>query len=445
MFVLAYALLSLWLTTVTAADLYTENTSRRAFSQPMAALDSEQDFVQFSSGRSLFEQMWVIAPSQTDDIDGLGPLYNSLSCLQCHPSNGRGRAPATADEKMRSMLVRLSIPGDNPFYAEPHPVYGSQLQENAIPGVAAEGLASITYQYFSITLTGGEVVTLRQPTISLTNPGYGDFGDILTSARIGPALIGMGLIDLIDDQQIIDWQDPDDTDGDGISGRVNWVEDKLSQQQRIGRFGYKANIATLTEQITSAFQADLGITSSLFPNENCSPAQHACQQAISGGQPELSVEQVQKVVFYLQFLAIPAPRNEHDEIVREGKLIFEQTGCAACHRPQIRTQKNVQPALFANRLISPYSDFLLHDMGEGLADKRPDNGATGREWKTAPLWGIGLATNIRDDIGYLHDGRARNLLEAILWHGGEAQNSRDAVVNMQAADRHSLLQFLQSL
>ena len=201
--------------------LETTELSRRALSMPMALLDSEQKLGQFAAGRSLFNQMWVIAPSNDADIDGLGPLYNSISCLACHPGNGRGRSPDGPTEKMRSMLVRLSVPGENPFHSKPHPVYGGQLQEFAVPGVPSEGRAELHYEYSTITLSEGETAILRKPSIQLVNPGYGDFGEVLTSARIGPALVGMGLIDMIDKQEIVSWQDPNDANADGISGRVN--------------------------------------------------------------------------------------------------------------------------------------------------------------------------------------------------------------------------------
>lgn len=425
--------------------LQTHELSRRALSVPMTVLETKQQLGEFAAGRSLFNQMWVIAPSGDDDIDGLGPLYNSISCLACHAGNGRGRAPDGPNEKMRAMLVRLSIPGDNPFHSEPHPVYGGQLQELAVPGVSAEGRAEIHYQYSTLTLSEGEKVNLRKPSIQLINPGYGEFDEVLISARIGPALVGMGLIEVIDKQDILSWQDPDDENADGISGRVNWIKDEVTQTRQIGRFGYKANIVSLDRQIANAFHEDLGLTSALFPDENCSAIQHDCQNTVSGGDPELTSAQLHDVNFYLQFLAVPAPRNQDNPDVIQGRVIFEEAACNSCHRPQIRTQTNATPKAFANRLIAPYSDFLLHDMGEDLADHRPDNGATGTEWRTAPLWGIGLAENIGDKVGYLHDGRARTLLEAILWHGGEAQQSRESVISMPKADRDALLQFLKSL
>ncbi|WP_218104301.1 di-heme oxidoredictase family protein [Methylophaga muralis] len=431
---------------VYAEDLLeTTELSRRALSMPMPLLDSEQKLGQFAAGRSLFNQMWVIAPSSDEDIDGLGPLYNSISCLACHSGNGRGHAPDGPTEKMRSMLVRLSIPGENPFHSEPHLVYGGQLQEFAVPGVPAEGRAEIHYEYSTIALSEGETVTLRKPSIKLVNPGYGEFGEVLTSARIGPALVGMGLVEMIDKQEILSWQDADDANADGISGRVNWIIDDATLTRKIGRFGYKASIVSLNEQIASAFQADLGLTSALFPEENCSDVQLACQQAVSGGKPELTAEQLQAVSFYLQFLAVPAPRDQSKPEVIRGRAVFDEAGCTACHRPQIKTSSTAKPAAFANRLIAPYSDYLLHDMGEELSDHRPDSGATGAEWRTAPLWGIGLAEKVGDRVGYLHDGRATTLLEAILWHGGEGQKSRDGVINMPKADRDALLQFLKSL
>lgn len=441
---LASALLMTSTAVVTADDISSSERGRRALSVPMPAL-SEAQMEQFADGRSLFNQMWVIAPSDDDDIDGLGPLYNSLSCLACHPGNGRGHAPDGPGEPMRSMLVRLSVTGEHDASPRPHPVYGAQLQELAIPGVAPEGRAEVQYHEFELELVDGSRVSMRKPDIVLRDPGYGDFGHTLLSGRIGPALVGMGLLDAVSDAEILQWADPEDEDGNGISGRPHWVVDE-AEQRRVGRFGYKAALVTLRDQIASAFHEDLGLTSSLAPTESCTVVQTACLNAPSGGSPEIDDVQLDVVEAYMQWLAIPKPDVSADpELVERGRILFMDARCHECHRPQMRTAADAEPALLAHRLINPYSDLLLHDMGPELSDQRPDGDASGSEWRTAPLWGIGLADSVADRVGYLHDGRARTLLEAILWHGGESEASRQRFMELSSGDREALLAFLRSL
>ncbi|SFK52791.1 CxxC motif-containing protein, DUF1111 family [Methylophaga sulfidovorans] len=423
---------------------YTENRHRLALKQSMKTMTADQ-FAEFSQGRRLFEQMWVIAPSLDDDIDGLGPLYNSISCLQCHPANGRGHAPDKPEQKLDAMLVRLSQLDKKGNIITPHPVYGEQLQDKAVPSVKAEGHVSMAYRYFNVTLKDGTAVPMREPKVMLSQAAYTDFSDVLTSARIGPALIGMGFINAIPAEQIIANADPDDLNGDGISGRVNWIKDSMTGLTHIGRFGYKANVASLKAQVVNAFHGDLGITSSIHPKENCTLVQSDCLKALSGGEPELREAQLNAVTVYMQLLAIPKPLSIDNEQLLLGQQMFNKSNCLACHHAKFTTSKETKPQQLASTTISPYSDFLLHDMGEGLADGRPDQGATGREWRTTPLWAIGLSKIVNSHANYLHDGRARTLLEAILWHGGEAQASQQAVINMSSEQREALLNYLQRL
>lgn len=425
-------------------NLYTEHRGRLALKQPITTLDDEM-LAEFSKGRRLFEQMWVIAPSLDEDIDGLGPLYNSISCLQCHPSNGRGHAPNKSEQKPDAMLIRLSQLDEQGNIRTPHPIYGEQLQDKAIPGIKPEGQARIRYRYFTVKLQDGTDVSMREPKVNLTEPAYSDFSDVVTSARIGPALVGMGLIDAIPNEQIMANADPDDTDGDGISGRVNWLIDPVSGERQLGRFGHKANLATLKSQVANAFLGDLGITSSIHAKQNCTSVQIACLQAVNGGEPELTDSQLNAVTAYMQMLAIPKPLSIENDVLILGQHMFNKANCMACHHPSFTTKKDAKPHQLSDISISPYSDFLLHDMGECLADGRPDHHASGSEWRTAPLWGIGLSKVINKRATYLHDGRARTLLEAILWHGGEAAVSQQAVINMTTEQREALLIFLKSL
>jgi Di-haem oxidoreductase, putative peroxidase len=351
-----------------------------------------------------------------------------------------------AEAKTLAEQVLGGLPGVGPHGGtNPHPTYGDQLNEQGIPGVPGEGRAEVSYCDLPVRLGDGTVVTLRQPHLTLKEPGYGPFDNLLTSPRIGPSLTGLGLLEAVPEVEILAWADPWDFNGDGISGRPNFVWDAAAQRHTLGRFGLKANVPTLRQQIAGAFVGDMGITSPLFPAENCTKAQSACAAAPNGGNPELSPNQLDAITFYLQTLAVPAQHGGDLPQVCHGEALFYQVGCAACHRPQMYTAPDAKPVQLAGRLIAPYTDLLLHDLGAPLADGRPDFQASGSEWRTAPLWGIGLAETVGEQVGYLHDGRARTLLEAILWHWGEAAPSREAVRAMGAAEREALLAFLRSL
>jgi CxxC motif-containing protein (DUF1111 family) len=432
-------------------DTSVNNDGRNAFSLPSANMPLAAR-LDFSVGNSFFRNPWVIAPASTDARDGLGPLYNTNACQNCHIKDGRGHPPEFDGDIAVSMLVRLGIDATAATEAEllrnggvPEPVYGGQLQDFAVPGVAAEGQVRITYEEISIEINGEPPVSLRRPTVHIEKPGYGPLHDsALMSARIAPPMIGLGLLEAIPEETLRALADPDDRNRDGISGRLNTVWDERSNTSTIGRFGWKAGQPTLEQQNAAAFNGDLGITSTLFPADHCTAAQSDCRRQANGGEPELSDEILRAVTFYSRNLAVPARRNVTDPDVVRGMRLFAASECAACHVPDMTTGVAEDPWLSEQR-IAPYTDLLLHDMGEGLADHRPEFAATGREWRTPPLWGIGLTEAVGGSAYYLHDGRARTLLEAILWHGGEAQNSRDKVAAMSPADRAALLRFLESL
>jgi CxxC motif-containing protein (DUF1111 family) len=263
-------------------------------------------------------------------------------------------------------------------------------------------------------------------------------------------MIGLGLLEAIAPDDIVAAADADDADGDGISGRPNRVWSNDRQRVMLGRFGWKAGNATIADQSAGAFSGDVGISSPLAPDPwgECTESQTKCRAGPHGGDganPEASGESMEKVVFYSSNLAVPERRNASDSNVLRGKALFYSTSCTGCHTPKHATQSDWPLPALAGQLIWPYTDLLLHDMGEGLADGRPEGDASGREWRTAPLWGIGLTETVNGHTYFLHDGRARNLLEAILWHGGEAQAARDAVRSMRPGDRQALLDFLNSL
>ena len=430
-----------------AADEFsvtTDNATREAYGQAIPALP-EADRAQFLKGRALVRQVWVIPPSENREIAGLGPLYNRISCIACHAGNGRGFAPVSAQEPMRTMLVRLSIPGtDEHGGPKPHPVYGGQLNENGVPGVPGEGRAEVRYTEHTVKLKDGEQVMLRKPVITFIDLAYGPFPpDMLTSPRIAPPLYGLGLLQAVPEADIeaqVDAPKPK-----GIKGKINRVWDAEQQKTVLGRFGWKANQPNLRQQIAGAYVGDMGITSPLFPDENCTDAQDACKHSPSAGNPELNKAQLDASEFYHFALAAPRQRNVNDKQVQRGAVLFRQAQCSACHVPQLTTGEFVQLPALSHQIIHPYTDLLLHDMGEALADHRLDYLASGREWRTPPLWGIGLAQKVEPLVGFLHDGRARNLEEAIIWHGGEARASRDRYTRLNKVQRQDLLNFLQSL
>ncbi|MDR5172610.1 c-type cytochrome [Methylobacillus flagellatus] len=426
------------------AQVMTNVANREAYTQAVSPLSTEER-QQFLQGRSLVRQSWIISPAMDNDIAGLGPLYNRNACIACHAKNGRGFAPNAPEESMRAMLVRLSLPGKTHTGAPvPHPAYGDQLQEFGAPGVKAEGRAHLHYEETEVTLDGGEAVRLRKPILEFSGLAYGPLpANIQTSARIAPAIHGMGLLEAIADDTLLALQAMPKPGK--IKGRVNRVWSVEKQQQVIGRFGWKANVATVREQTASALAGDMGLSSHLFPHGNCAECQTGCRQAPVSGRPEIPATQLAQMEFYQLALAVPSPRRQDDPRVQRGAALFRQAQCAACHLPEIRTGEFPRLAALGNQAIAPYTDLLLHDMGPELADHRPDFAASGREWRTPPLWGIGLAKQVEPNAGFLHDGRARSILEAILWHGGEAQESRAMVQQMSPQERQWLLDFIESL
>lgn len=431
-----------------------------AFSHPSANLSFECQ-LDFRVGDGIFRKLWVSAPSSTRSSDGLGPLWNARSCQSCHLKDGRGRPPE-GDEAAVALFLRLSIPPQNAEQRRlldelrvpsiPDPVYGGQLQNFSVQGLPAEGRMGIEYRERPVELADGEVVRLREPRYSIRDPNYGTpHPDIMLSPRIAPPMIGLGLLERIDEADILARADLDDTDADGISGRPNRVWSMLHQRPMLGRFGWKAGEPTMEQQTAHAFAGDVGISSALAPDPwgDCTEAQSVCREAPHGSDPdegvEATAEMMNLVNFYARNLAVPARRAVDDPEVLAGKRLFYESGCTGCHTPKYVTGEDPAHPALSGQLIWPYTDLLLHDMGEGLADHRPEGLADGREWRTPPLWGIGLTETVNGHTYFLHDGRARNLLEAILWHGGEAEAAKQRVVAMSRAERKALLAFLESL
>nr|WP_309503969.1 di-heme oxidoredictase family protein [uncultured Roseovarius sp.] len=431
-----------------------------AFSLPSGNVAFEDELT-FKVGNGLFRKLWVSSPSSTLASDGLGPLFNARSCQRCHIKDGRGHPPEGPEDNAVSVFLRVSIPGteadaiaeiEDYIASLSEPTYGTQLQDFSLPGIPAEYRLAITYEEVAVPMSDGETASLRHPTYTATDLGYGPLHPrAMLSPRVAPQMIGLGLLEAIPAADILAGADPEDADGDGISGRANIVWSVEFGQPMLGRFGHKAGNPTIREQSASAFVGDIGISNPLFPaaSGECTDLQADCMAAPHGDGDdrgfEIDAEGLDLVTFYSRNLAVPKRREVDDPEVLRGKEVFYTTGCTACHTPSFVTHRLRNQPEQSFQLIWPYTDMLLHDMGEGLADHRPEARATGYEWRTPPLWGIGLTQQVSGHTYFLHDGRARSLLEAVLWHGGEAQAARDNVVNMPKADRAALIRFLASL
>ncbi|MDE0315906.1 MAG: c-type cytochrome [Candidatus Poribacteria bacterium] len=427
---------------LSGGDTTVFDASSHAFSTPApnlstAALEKHLD------GDVEFEAIFVTAPAVVNP--GLGPIYNNVTCINCHARDGRGRPPGV-DEKFVSMLFRLSLPnteneeaGKSPI---PVPGYGTQLNNRAIFGTPAEGTVKIEYSEQPLTTEDGTHVHLRYPNYTITDAYKSLPDNVELSPRVAPVVFGLGLLEAIPEKTILTYADETDANGDGISGKPNYVWDVVKKTYTLGRFGWKANQPNLLQQVASAYHDDMGLTTSLFLLENSFGQSQLTEKSTT---PEVSDEILDVVTFYVQTLAVPARRNVDDPQVKHGEQLFAQAQCADCHIPTLRT--GVLPGVpsVSNQTIHPYTDMLLHDMGPELADNRPDFHANGREWRTPPLWGIGLVITVNGHTNFLHDGRARDLMEAILWHGGEAEKSRQTVLEMSKTERDALIAFLESL
>ncbi|NWG38632.1 MAG: c-type cytochrome [Hydrogenophilaceae bacterium] len=429
-------------------------TGKNAFSFPAANLTDEER-TRFAIGNSFFKRNWVEAPASTKKRDGLGPHFITRSCGGCHVLDGRGAPPDVArGEQPVGLLMRLSVPGVGEHGGVvPEPTYGDQFNNFAVQQVRPEGKVLIRYQEVKGKFADGTPYTLLKPDYGFRDLGYGPMAkDVMVSPRIAPQLIGVGLLEAIPGTEILANAEKQKAMKGPIKGMPNQVWDAYSRKMMPGRYGWKANVATIAHQTAGAFNGDIGITSSLFSNEGCTPAQKDCQAAPKGNEgkaPEIDDKTFGDVVFYQATLAPPARRNIKDRQVLHGRKLFEQAQCAVCHRPHYVTGASPNPELSSkalnNQHIFPYTDLLLHDMGDGLADGRPDFAANGRQWKTPALWGIGLIKDVNGHNRLMHDGRARGVMEAILWHGGESEESRKAVLNMNRRDREALVKFVESL
>lgn len=421
-----------------------DNSGANAFAQSSPGLDSDQRRA-FVVGNNFFNDNWVTAPASTTARDGLGPMFNAQSCSSCHFKDGRAQPPSDEDPDELGLLLRLSVGTDSEGAPIPHPDYGGQLQDRAINGVPAEGTVVITHEEITGEYADGTTYTLVEPTYTITDEAFGVIAeDTMVSPRIAPPVFGVGLLEAVEESTLEELAEQQAAADDGISGRVNRVWSETLGEWAVGRFGWKANVATVADQTVGAFLGDIGITSSELADQDCTAVQLECLAAPDGGDPELTDSKSERVTFYTRTLAVPQRRDVGEQATDRGAELFDEIGCVSCHVSELETgQTDVQP--LSGQTIRPYSDLLLHDMGPGLADGRPDFLAGGSEWRTPPLWGIGLTETVNGHTRFLHDGRARDLTEAILWHGGEAERSKVAFTELAEQERSDLLTFLNSL
>jgi len=413
----------------------------------IAANADDQARAMFSFGNQVFTAEWTPSPGPQPATDGLGPIFNTKACSDCHINNGRGQSPTTSGERMDSALVRLSVPGQDPFGGpNPVPNYGDQLQDRAIEGVRPEGQVIVHWDEQSYIYGDGTQYSLRKPRLVFRNLAFGDLpAKTMSSLRVASPVIGLGLLELVPEETLLALADPDDNDRDEISGRINIVWDAQYKKVNVGRFGWKANVPSLALQNAGAARGDMGITTPLATVDNCEEIQEACKASATHNGVEMSSGYLQRLNTYVRYLAVPSQRGAQFPEVQRGQALFNDTGCSQCHVPTLVSGSDSRAKALSNQTFHPFTDLLLHDMGEGLADDRPDFLASGKEWRTPPLWGIGLTKKVSGHSFFLHDGRARNLEEAILWHGGEAETSKETFRNMKKNHRDDLIAFLGSL
>ena len=432
------------------------------YKQPVAGMTAKQ-LKMFASGEKVFTNFWMAVnnpvipltwdlslPGPSGGEWGLGPMFLATNCAACHVNAGRGRALDASGSMTVQHVLRISVPGvDEHGGPKPDPNYGTDIQmfdtiTRKDPSQrAGEGEVFIDWVTRNFVFPDGESLELRAPKVRVENLNFGPLADgIMMSLRNSQAMVGLGYLEAVSEKDILALAAKQKTEG--LNGRPNYVRDDIKKQTSLGRFGWKANQPSVRQQIAGAFHGDMGITSSLYPEQNCTAVQKDCKAAIVG-PTELRPDMWDAITFWALSLDVPAQRNKDKPEVKRGEQLFANAGCASCHVSELQTSKTAHLPQVANRKIKPYTDLLLHDMGPDLADGRPDYKAGGADWRTAPLWGIGLSKQVNASTSLLHDGRARNLQEAIVWHGGEATSARDKFVAMPKAQREDLLAFLNSL
>lgn len=405
----------------------TFDVSPRALSIASLNINHEERQI-FADGKVLFE-----AAREADaaaEFGGLGPHYDATSCAGCHAHDGRAAGPTGAGPLPVGFIAKVATDD-----AVVRAAVGTQLTRQA-DGTAPEATVSVTYEERPGRFADGTPYSLRAPryAVELTEgvlPGTTVLPDAtVLMVRVAPHLSGLGLLELVPEEEIAGRADPEDSDGDGVSGRLGRAVDLLTGQPVLGRFGWNGQQPSVEQQAAVALFDDLGLGSRYFPG--------------SGADPEVTDDELSELRVYTQALAVPGVRDLHDPEVQRGWELFHEVGCARCHAGPYTTGQGPIQGL-SHQAIHPFTDLLTHDMGDGLADRTMGGGVVPTEWRTPPLWGIGMIETVNGHSDLLHDGRARDLSEAVLWHGGEAASSTAAYREMVAADRTALIRFLESL
>lgn len=433
----------------TVAALSVSADTNEPYTTPIPGL-SQKELAFFERGKKALGAKWVVFPSLNGDW-GLGPTFIADACTGCHLRGGRGVVNPASDALLIHQLIRLSVPGTTATGApQPHPDYAGQLQvmgaqfgveTNVVP---AEGKAFIDWRDVPFEFPDGLTIVLREPVLRIEQLNFGPLGDsTMTSLRNTQALVGLGFLEAVPDEALQTLAESQK--GMGLNGRLNVVWDDIENAKAYGRFGWKANEPTIPQQIAGAFRGDLGVTSPVYGTENCPDVQKMCKQMPPGNSPELIQSDWDAITFFIRASAVPERRQPDDAAVLRGERLFDEIGCAACHVPTLTTGDYPPVPSLSNIEIHAYTDLLLHDMGEKLADGRPDFEAGPRDWRTPPLWGIGLSQGVNGSTHLLHDGRARSVLEAIVWHGGEAQASASKFAQLPRSGREDVVRFVDSL
>lgn len=440
--------------------------------QQSAANIGAADMQRWVEGRRLFHISYVDGKHSenvnenlvfTAHVNQAGPRFNEVRCLGCHTLNAR--SPAADVGTTLNKFAVLTAADSNSTSITPDPIYGFNVQQLASAGAPDYSVKIASFQTSLRTLADGEVVQLQKPVYSFAGPTPAQL-----SVRQAPQVIGMGLLEALDETTILALADPNDANGDGIKGVPNWSVDPLTNAKHLGRFGWKAGKGSIRHQIAGAFMLDMGVTTPLFKTRDCQRGLPTC--STSTATPSISETELTRLADYMSLIGVPAQRSirspgftngwvmppEHDideAGVERGRQLFASAQCTGCHVAEMKTGANHRFQELRNQTIHPYTDLLLHDMGPDLADTMTEGQAGPQMWRTPPLWGLGslkYAMNPQEDgkptpenVRYLHDGRARSLTEAIAWHGGEGVRSRTAFESMSKADRDALLAFLESL
>jgi CxxC motif-containing protein (DUF1111 family) len=442
---------------LSGGDMTTFHSGYAPFEQPPENLPWQYQAM-FEEGDGLFEMPFLpgdgnkasdlkIVPGEGMRRVGVGPLFNAESCEGCHFRDGRVETPYVTGQPMIGMFLRLSVPDGNGGWKDPDGYHG-QLHDKAVGGAKPEGIGLIFWEEVPGAFPDGEAYSLRKPRFVIDQLAHGPLpADVVIEARSAPPVHGGGLLEAIAERDILALAEKQKNDADGVSGKPNWVTDPETGKRVLGRFSLKANEPSLRAQAAGAAFNDMGVTSPLHRVENCLPHQTDCSKAPHGGtpqEPEMSEQFLRSLTVYLQLLAVPARRDLDDPAVQRGELMFQKARCNACHVETLKTGDSHPIPRLRNQAIRPYSDLLLHDMGPGLSG-RPDGEATHQEWRTPPLWGIGLTERSNRHTMFLHDQRARGFQEAILWHGGEAEPAKQRFMAMRQVERQALIRFLESL